>query len=51
MARRSPAAARIFPRPVRDLVYRAFAANRYRLFGRKDTCELPTPEERSLLLP
>jgi predicted DCC family thiol-disulfide oxidoreductase YuxK len=39
------------PRPVRDLGYRAFVAQRYRLFGRKDVCELPTAEERATLLP
>lgn len=39
------------PRPVRDLGYRAFVSQRYRLFGRKDACELPTPKQRSRLLP
>ncbi len=35
------------PRPLRDAVYRWVAANRYRWFGKKDTCRLPTPEERA----
>lgn len=39
------------PRALRDLAYRAFVRLRYRLFGRRDHCSLPTPEERSLLLP
>jgi len=29
------------PRPVRDYVYNLVAGNRYRLFGRKDSCALP----------
>jgi predicted DCC family thiol-disulfide oxidoreductase YuxK len=44
-------ALRLVPRPVRDLVYRVFARNRYRLFGRKDACDLPAPEDRAALLP
>lgn len=39
------------PRPLRDWGYRVIAANRYRWFGQKDTCRLPTPEERSRFLP
>jgi len=42
---------RAVPRPIRDLGYRIFITQRYRLFGRKDACTLPTPKERSLLLP
>ncbi len=32
---------RIIPRPLRDPVYRWVARNRYRLFGRRDTCWRP----------
>lgn len=39
------------PIPVRDGIYRLIATNRYRVFGRKDTCRLPRPEERELFLP
>jgi predicted DCC family thiol-disulfide oxidoreductase YuxK len=39
------------PAPLRDAVYRLIAKNRYRWFGRKDTCRLPTPEEKALFLP
>ncbi|MGV3619045.1 MAG: thiol-disulfide oxidoreductase DCC family protein [Fimbriimonas sp.] len=39
------------PAPLRDVVYRLIARNRYRWFGQKDTCRLPTPEERALFLP
>ena len=41
----------VIPRPVRDLGYRVVAANRFRVFGRRDTCRTPTPEERGRLLP
>lgn len=37
-------AAVIVPRPVRDWAYRLIARNRYRWFGRKDSCMVPTPE-------
>ena len=37
---------RIVPTFVLDLVYRLVARTRYRIFGKLDTCELPTPEER-----
>jgi predicted DCC family thiol-disulfide oxidoreductase YuxK len=34
---------RIFPRFLRDAVYRMVARYRYRWFGRQDACMLPTP--------
>lgn len=40
----------IIPRFVRDPLYRLIARNRYRWFGKKDTCRVPTPEERALFL-
>ncbi len=40
----------VVPRPLRDLLYRLIAGNRYRVFGRRDTCRVPTPEERSRFL-
>ncbi len=40
----------VFPRPLRDFVYRIIARNRYRWFGRRDACRLPTPEERDRFL-
>jgi len=39
------------PRPLLDLAYRAFAASRYRIFGRLDACALPSPDERARFLP
>ena len=38
---------RIFPRFIRDSVYDFIAKNRYSFFGKRDTCRLPTPEERA----
>ena len=35
---------RIVPRPLRDMVYNLVARNRYKLFGRKQHCMVPTPE-------
>jgi predicted DCC family thiol-disulfide oxidoreductase YuxK len=41
----------IVPRPIRDWGYRLFARYRYRLFGRKDQCMIPTPEVIARFLP
>lgn len=40
----------VIPKGIRDLVYEFIARNRYRWFGKKDSCRVPTPEERSLFL-
>jgi predicted DCC family thiol-disulfide oxidoreductase YuxK len=42
---------RVIPSGLLDLAYRAFAANRYRLFGRLDACAIPSAAERERLLP
>jgi predicted DCC family thiol-disulfide oxidoreductase YuxK len=42
---------RIFPAVVRDFAYNLIANNRYRWFGKKESCMIPTPEVRSLFLP
>ena len=34
----------IFPAFIRDFVYDLVARNRYRFFGKKDACMIPTPE-------
>jgi predicted DCC family thiol-disulfide oxidoreductase YuxK len=44
------AAARIIPRPLRDAIYKLVARNRYRLFGKSDSCMLPQPEYRAKFL-
>ena len=41
----------VVPAPLRDVAYRLVAATRYRFFGKRETCRMPTPEERSRILP
>lgn len=41
---------RLAPRPLRDALYDLVARNRYRVFGRKETCRIPSPEERARFL-
>jgi len=43
----SSSIARVVPRALRDLVYGFVATNRYRVFGKYDTCMLPEPNQRS----
>jgi predicted DCC family thiol-disulfide oxidoreductase YuxK len=40
----------VVPRPLREWGYRLVARNRYRIFGRYDTCPMPTEETRSRFL-
>lgn len=40
----------IIPAFIRDPIYDWIARNRYRWFGKKETCRLPTPEERAKFL-
>ncbi len=42
---------RFIPRPIRDAVYGAVVRRRYRWFGERSTCRLPTPAERARFLP
>jgi predicted DCC family thiol-disulfide oxidoreductase YuxK len=41
----------LVPRPLRDWAYRFIARNRYRWFGRKNACLLPTPDILDRFLP
>jgi len=41
---------RIVPRPLRDAIYDFIARNRYKWFGRKEKCMVPTPELRNRFL-
>lgn len=41
---------KVLPVGLRDAFYKGFAKNRYRLFGKKDTCRVPTAKERSRFL-
>jgi predicted DCC family thiol-disulfide oxidoreductase YuxK len=43
--------ARFIPRAIRNPVYRILARNRYRLFGKRDVCRLPTEAEKAQFLP
>ncbi len=40
----------LIPRPIRDAVYNWIGKNRYKWFGKRDSCRLPTAEERSMFL-
>ena len=37
----------LVPPPLRDMVYRIIANNRYRWFGKRDSCMIPTPALRA----
>jgi len=41
---------RVIPPPLRDAVYRFVASRRYRWFGQRDTCRIPSEEERTRFL-
>lgn len=41
---------RVVPRVLRDLGYKLVARFRYRLFGRTETCRVPTPQTRARFL-
>lgn len=47
---RAATALRLVPRVLRDAAYRAVARNRYRWFGRAESCALLSPEQRDRLL-
>jgi predicted DCC family thiol-disulfide oxidoreductase YuxK len=40
----------IIPKFIRDTIYNQIAKNRYKLFGKKDSCRLPTPSEKKRFL-
>lgn len=44
------AVARVIPRSWRDLVYGFVARNRYRVFGKYDSCILPDPSQQNRFL-
>jgi len=41
---------KIVPRGIRNVIYDWVARNRYRWFGKKDSCMIPTPEVRGRFL-
>ena len=44
------AVGRVVPRGLRDRIYDWVARNRYRWFGTRDACRIPTPDVRSRFL-
>lgn len=40
----------VLPKPIRDWIYRLVARNRYRWFGKKEQCMVPTPAIRKRFL-
>jgi predicted DCC family thiol-disulfide oxidoreductase YuxK len=40
----------VLPRAIRDRAYRVVARNRYRWFGKRETCMMPTPDLRRRFL-
>ena len=40
----------VIPRPISDWVYRLVARNRFRVFGHRESCRVPMPEERERFL-
>jgi predicted DCC family thiol-disulfide oxidoreductase YuxK len=43
-------AGRVLPRVFRDAVYKIVARNRYRVFGKHESCMLPEPKHRAKFL-
>ena len=41
---------RIIPAALRDPIYRLIARNRYRLFGKRETCWVPEPHQRARVI-
>jgi predicted DCC family thiol-disulfide oxidoreductase YuxK len=40
----------IFPGPMRDFIYNIIAKTRYKIFGKRDTCMVPTPDIKQRFL-
>lgn len=41
---------KLLPKFFRNFLYDLIARNRYKIFGRRQTCRIPTPEEKSKFL-
>lgn len=41
---------KLLPRMIRDAIYNLIAGNRYKIFGKLDTCPLPDPQHRHKFL-
>jgi len=44
------AMAKVFPKFIRDAIYNVVATNRYRVFGKSESCMLPEPRHRAKFL-
>lgn len=42
---------RFVPRAIRNPIYRLIAHNRYRIFGKRESCRVPAEQERTRFLP
>lgn len=40
----------IIPKPIRDFLYNLIAKTRYKIFGKRDTCMIPTPDIKKRFL-
>jgi len=40
----------ILPKPIRDFFYDLIAKNRYKFFGKRDVCRIPTETEKRKFL-
>jgi predicted DCC family thiol-disulfide oxidoreductase YuxK len=40
----------LIPKPIRDFIYTLIAKNRYKFFGKRSTCRIPTEEEKEKFL-
>lgn len=47
---RAAVALKLLPPPLREWLYERIARNRYALFGRRDSCDIPSPKLRSRLI-
>jgi predicted DCC family thiol-disulfide oxidoreductase YuxK len=43
-------AGRVLPRALRDMAYKVVARNRYKVFGKHESCMLPEPQHRAKFL-
>jgi len=41
---------KIIPKPIRDFIYSLISRNRYKLFGKKESCIIPTKEQQERFL-
>ncbi|GAA0301425.1 putative DCC family thiol-disulfide oxidoreductase YuxK [Gracilibacillus halotolerans] len=40
----------VIPKPIRDFVYKIVAKNRYKWFGKRESCMIPSPEDKKRFL-